>query len=357
MKRRMLLSSLALVLASGACAEYSAEAEALRTWLRPRYREAYVSVRDLGPEGLDLVVHVLPRDAARAPAEAEAHGLVEALRRQVLAGGRDFAAGSQVLVFGVDQFSIEGTGAELERVVRSLAGEVIQLAGDMGLGVLRLGATGYSGGQVALEVHARGVDLGEARRASLEAALQAAVRQQVFGRHGSLVFLQEQSRIQVLDRPLDAPEASPLPAPTFAELADPFGPTRLVPALPEDVGPGPAGTPPPRLEPVIGTVYFDSDRAALRPEGERLLREMLAGRPGTDRVAVIVGHTDSRNTREYNQALGKRRAEAVARFLAEHGLDPAAIEPQSHGERDPVAPNDGPENMQRNRRAEVEVLD
>ena len=55
------------------------------------------------------------------------------------------------------------------------------------------------------------------------------------------------------------------------------------------------------------------------------------------RGVVLEGHTDERGTREYNMALGERRAKAVQRYLVLQGVSPAQLELVSYGKERPVA--------------------
>jgi len=110
-----------------------------------------------------------------------------------------------------------------------------------------------------------------------------------------------------------------------------------------------------------GDVLFDFDKSDLRADAlpvlERIVR-LLDAFP--TRAIAIHGHTDSKGTDAYNDALSRRRADAVRAFLAQH--DPAhgrRYDVQGFGEARPVAPNlrmdgsDDPEGRQRNRRVEI----
>lgn len=75
----------------------------------------------------------------------------------------------------------------------------------------------------------------------------------------------------------------------------------------------------------LATVYFDFDRAAIRPDqrdawrpNAEALRAVLRDAP--DAQVVLEGRCDERGDEEHNLALGKRRAESVRRFLANPGL-------------------------------------
>jgi peptidoglycan-associated lipoprotein len=65
------------------------------------------------------------------------------------------------------------------------------------------------------------------------------------------------------------------------------------------------------------------------------------------------GHTDERGTREYNMALGERRAKAVADYMSVNGVASYRIETVSYGEERPVAYGSGESNWSQNRRVEI----
>jgi outer membrane protein OmpA-like peptidoglycan-associated protein len=67
----------------------------------------------------------------------------------------------------------------------------------------------------------------------------------------------------------------------------------------------------------------------------------------------IVGHTDSKGSDAYNQALSERRAASVREYLASQGLDGSKISTSGRGEADPVASNDTADGRQQNRRVHI----
>jgi peptidoglycan-associated lipoprotein len=98
--------------------------------------------------------------------------------------------------------------------------------------------------------------------------------------------------------------------------------------------------------------YFAYDRSVLSPEDLAAL-EMHGTilRNNSDRSVVIEGHADERGTREYNLALGERRADAVRSFLLSAGVSPRQIEIVSYGEERPEDPGHDESAYARNRRA------
>jgi OOP family OmpA-OmpF porin len=105
-------------------------------------------------------------------------------------------------------------------------------------------------------------------------------------------------------------------------------------------------------------VYFDTDKASIRPESLSILREVadrLADRPNV-RVRVI-GHTDSRNTAAYNMDLSQRRAESVVSFLIDQGISADRLVAVGRGESEPIASNKTEEGRAQNRRVEYRVIE
>ncbi|QTF91130.1 peptidoglycan-associated lipoprotein Pal [Halomonas sp. BM-2019] len=99
------------------------------------------------------------------------------------------------------------------------------------------------------------------------------------------------------------------------------------------------------------TIYFEFDSDRIRSEFEPVLaahaRYLSAN--GVARV-VLQGHTDERGTREYNMALGERRARSVERFLSVQGVSPSQVEVVSYGEERPAARGQNEEAYAQNRR-------
>ncbi len=101
-------------------------------------------------------------------------------------------------------------------------------------------------------------------------------------------------------------------------------------------------------------VYFDYDSYVLKPEYQSLVdahaRFMQAS---ATRKVVIEGHTDERGGREYNLALGQKRAEAVRRSLALLGVSDNQMEAVSFGKEKPAAQGSSEDVHAQNRRAEL----
>lgn len=104
------------------------------------------------------------------------------------------------------------------------------------------------------------------------------------------------------------------------------------------------------------TVYFDYDSFAIRPEFQGLI-DASATRMRTDKVQLLAieGHTDERGGREYNLALGQKRADAVRRSLSLLGVPDSRMESVSFGKEKPAVVGTTEAAMEKNRRAEISV--
>lgn len=106
--------------------------------------------------------------------------------------------------------------------------------------------------------------------------------------------------------------------------------------------------------PLSRTFYFAFDQATLSQRDLAVLQmhaEFLRDFP--DRSVVIEGHCDERGTREYNLALGERRADAVEGFLTSSGVRATQVDAVSYGEERPADPASTEAAWSRNRRAEL----
>ena len=106
--------------------------------------------------------------------------------------------------------------------------------------------------------------------------------------------------------------------------------------------------------PAQRVVYFDYDSFVIKDEFQGLLdgHAKVLSRQTAKRM-VIEGHTDERGGREYNLALGQKRAEAVAKSLALLGVAERQIEAVSFGEERPASAGADEGAWSRNRRAEL----
>jgi peptidoglycan-associated lipoprotein len=101
-------------------------------------------------------------------------------------------------------------------------------------------------------------------------------------------------------------------------------------------------------------IYFDFDRAEIKPEFRDIVRAHAEYLTANSRTRVVLeGHTDERGTREYNMGLGERRANAVRSMLTLQGVASNQIESVSYGEERPVALGHDEESWRLNRRVEI----
>ena len=98
-------------------------------------------------------------------------------------------------------------------------------------------------------------------------------------------------------------------------------------------------------------VFFSYDSSSLSHEAQQTLMRQakwLKAHPSFN--MTVEGHCDERGTREYNIALGERRAHAVKGFLAHHGVDSKRIETISYGKERPEVIGDNEAAWSKNRR-------
>lgn len=101
----------------------------------------------------------------------------------------------------------------------------------------------------------------------------------------------------------------------------------------------------------VRTIYFGFDSSTIPPRFQPVIKahaHYLANHP---RVHLrLEGHTDPRGTREYNVALGARRAKSVKQALVLYGARPSQITTLSFGEERPAVPGNSPEAYAKDRR-------
>lgn len=110
---------------------------------------------------------------------------------------------------------------------------------------------------------------------------------------------------------------------------------------------------PAELPPLDTTVYFDFDQSIIKPASRALLTAHAERLKDSGDSVRVEGHCDERGTREYNMALGERRANAVRDFLVLQGVSRSSIETVSYGEERPVDTRSTDSAWSQNRRAEI----
>ncbi|MBK8183052.1 MAG: peptidoglycan-associated lipoprotein Pal [Candidatus Competibacteraceae bacterium] len=101
-------------------------------------------------------------------------------------------------------------------------------------------------------------------------------------------------------------------------------------------------------------IYFDYDSANIRAESRPVIEansRALASNRRT--VTQLEGHTDERGSREYNIALGERRANSVRQYMVGLGVSPQQVRVVSYGEERPAAGGQDEQSYARNRRVEI----
>ena len=102
-------------------------------------------------------------------------------------------------------------------------------------------------------------------------------------------------------------------------------------------------------------IYFDFDKAVIKPESEPTLREIARLLSADSQLRLhVVGHSDGVGSLDYNIDLSSRRAAAVvAALVSEHDVDAGRLRPAGVGSLAPVASNSTEEGRARNRRVEL----
>ncbi len=100
-------------------------------------------------------------------------------------------------------------------------------------------------------------------------------------------------------------------------------------------------------------VYFDFDKSTLNSATRRVLDAHIALLRENNGSVRLEGHADERGTREYNMALGERRAKAVADYMAVNGIARYRLETVSYGEERPAMAGSSEAAWSKNRRVEI----
>lgn len=141
----------------------------------------------------------------------------------------------------------------------------------------------------------------------------------------------------------------PEPGPAVTTVTTPAAPSGPTPGSQADF-----------LAQMVGqdTIYFDTDKFNIDGADQAALQAQAAWLqkyPG--KRASIEGHADERGTREYNLALGERRANAAKNYLVTLGIDAARLTTVSYGKERPVALGSDEQSWAKNRRAVTITID
>ena len=124
-----------------------------------------------------------------------------------------------------------------------------------------------------------------------------------------------------------------------------------------NVGPAAAGSEQDFVVNVGDRIYFDLDSFAISPEAYPRLdaqAQWLQRYPGVQ--VRIEGNADERGTREYNLALGARRAESVRNYLIDRGIPAGRIDTISYGKERPIAQGSTEDSWARNRNGHTAIV-
>lgn len=117
-------------------------------------------------------------------------------------------------------------------------------------------------------------------------------------------------------------------------------------------GPATPGTQEDLTQNVGDRVFFDTDSSSLTSEGQATLSKQVEWLKQYDKINVTVeGHCDERGTREYNIALGERRAAVTKRYLVDAGISANRISTISYGKERPAVVGSDESAWSQNRRA------
>lgn len=138
-------------------------------------------------------------------------------------------------------------------------------------------------------------------------------------------------------------------AETPQTTADTSGKSAAAPAAAKPTGPAP-GSREDFTQNVGDRVFFDFDKSDIKPEGKTVLQRQADWLKKYPAVTVTVeGHCDDRGTREYNLALGERRASAVKKALVALGVPASRVSTISYGKERPIVVGDNDQAWAQNR--------
>ena len=102
------------------------------------------------------------------------------------------------------------------------------------------------------------------------------------------------------------------------------------------------------------TIYFDFDKYNLTSRSIQTLRGVISAMKDNSSITLVLeGHADERGTREYNLALGQRRAEIVSDYLVLNGIQNQRITVKSYGEERPAVIGQDEQSHAKNRRVDI----
>ncbi len=140
-------------------------------------------------------------------------------------------------------------------------------------------------------------------------------------------------------------EAAPAPAPPQTEIPTPAPAPEVTREAPAEKAAPAAG-----LQPI----YFDFDKSFIRDDAKPVMKANAEWLKANPKVKIkIEGNCDERGTKEYNQALGQRRAVSAKKYLTDMGIAASRISLISYGKEKPICMQSNEDCWQRNRRDDL----
>ena len=180
---------------------------------------------------------------------------------------------------------------------------------------------------------------------------------------GASAFVLSGCSIVVFEDGPDCPPEAPCPVAIISSLELPDANSSVKPTAeqPDIIGSetfeptSQSSMAPPLIDGYVTNFAYDSADLGADAEGHLVtIAEFLADKP--DVTLIVEGHCDERGSRDYNLALGDRRAAAVRDILLANGMETARIRTVSYGKERPLAIGSSPEIWARNRRAMIRML-
>jgi outer membrane protein OmpA-like peptidoglycan-associated protein len=158
------------------------------------------------------------------------------------------------------------------------------------------------------------------------------------------------------DKCPDTPQGCPVDADGCPLDSDGDGVIDCEDKCPTEAGPASNNGCPDWEELNLSTIYFDFDKAELKPEGKAELDKLASDLNASKEYDIVVGgHTCNIGSDSYNMKLSEERAQSVVKYLLTKGVNNAYVGSNNYGESKPSVPNTSTENREKNRRVEFEV--
>ncbi|QCK15993.1 OmpA family protein [Mangrovivirga cuniculi] len=108
----------------------------------------------------------------------------------------------------------------------------------------------------------------------------------------------------------------------------------------------------------LDNILFEEAKAIILPASKSELNQLIKMMVDNPNLKIeLGGHTDNRGSFENKLELSQKRVDAVKQVLVQAGISPDRISTVGYGDKKPIAPNDTEENMAKNRRVEVKILE